>query len=101
MTRLFGWTLLAAAVVAASAAPLLAPHASDDQFRGLLNAAPTFPHLVDDAGHWHRPFIYPWTLVSRLEQRYEQDRSTRCGPATCIWSQAARLPGRCSSRPAR
>ncbi len=90
MTRLFGWTLLAAAVVAASGAPLLAPHASDDQFRGLLNAAPTFPHLVDDSGHWHRPFIYPWTLVSQLEQRYEQDRSTRVG---LVWFTRGRLVG--------
>ena len=90
MTRLFGWTLLAAAIVAASGAPLLAPHASDDQFRGLLNAAPTFPHLVDDAGQWHRPFIYPWTLVSQLEQRYEQDRSTRVG---LVWFTRGRLVG--------
>ena len=90
MTRLFGWTLLAAAVVAACGAPLLAPHASDDQFRGLLNAAPTFPHLVDDSGDWHRPFIYPWTLVSRLEQRYEQDRAMR---VRLVWFTRGRLVG--------
>ena len=90
MTRAFGWTLLATAIVAAVGAPVLAPHASDDQFRGLLNAAPTSPHLVDDSGRWHRPFIYPWTLVSQLEQRYEQDRSTR---VPLVWFARGRLIG--------
>ena len=47
------------------------------RFADLLNAPPTLPHIVDDDGAWHAPFIYPWRLVSRLEQRYEQDRQRR------------------------
>ena len=90
MTRVFGWTLLIVAIVGAAGAPVLAPHAIDDQFRGLLNAAPTTPHVVDDSGRWHRPFIYPWTLVSQLEQRYEQDRSTR---VPLVWFARGRLVG--------
>ena len=86
--RLIGSLLLAAALAAALAAPVLAPHAPDDQFAGLLNAPPTLPHVVDDAGVWHAPFIYPWTLVNRLEQRYEQDRSTR---VPLVWLRGGRL----------
>ena len=73
---------------AAVGAPVLAPHAIDDQFRGLLNAPPTTPHVVDDGGGWHAPFIYPWTLVNQLEQRYEQDRSARVPLA---WLAGGRL----------
>jgi peptide/nickel transport system permease protein len=39
----------------------------------LLNAPPTRLRVVDRDGHWRAPFIYPWRLVSRLEQRYELD----------------------------
>jgi peptide/nickel transport system permease protein len=88
VTRPFGWTLLIVAIAGAAGAPVLAPHAIDDQFRGLLNAAPTTPRVVDDSGRWHRPFIYPWRLVSRLEQRYEQDRSTR---VPLVWFARGRL----------
>jgi peptide/nickel transport system permease protein len=72
-----GAAILALAVVGAIAAPVVASHSPDDQRRELLNAPPTFPHLIDDAGRWHAPFIYPWVLADRLEQRFEQDRSTR------------------------
>ena len=77
MTRGFGLALLTIALLAAVAAPVLAPHAMDAHFAGLLNAPPTVPHLADDHGGWHAPFIYRWRLVSQLEQRYEEDRSTR------------------------
>lgn len=75
--RTFGRTLLVTALAAAVAAPLLAPHGAGTQFPALLNAPPTLPHLVDDTGAWHAPFIYRWALVNRLEQRFEQDRTTR------------------------
>jgi peptide/nickel transport system permease protein len=42
-----------------------------------LNAPPTRPRLVAGDGSWHPPFIYKWRLVNRLEQLYEEDRSTR------------------------
>lgn len=77
MARQAGWILVVAALVGGAAAPFLAPHAPDRQYRSLLNAPPTLPHVVDDDGQWHAPFIYPWTLANRLEQRYEQDRSVR------------------------
>jgi len=75
VTRRVGAVLIAAAVVAALAAPFLAPHAADGRNPSLLNAPPTWPHIVSDDGGWHAPFIYRWRLVSRLEQRYDEDRS--------------------------
>lgn len=75
--RALGWLLIALAAFGALAAPGLAPHPIDQQFKGRLNAPPTRPHIVDDAGRWHAPFIYRWTLVNQLEQRYEEDRTAR------------------------
>ena len=75
--RYIGTALFACAIIGVLGAPVLAPHGSNDQFRGLLNAPPTVPRVIDDAGTWHAPFIYPWVLTNRLEQRFEQDRSTR------------------------
>jgi peptide/nickel transport system permease protein len=72
-----GVGLVMAAVLAAFAAPLLAPHAVDEHFPDLLNAPPTRPHIVDEAGAWRAPFIYAWKLANRLEQRYERDDATR------------------------
>jgi peptide/nickel transport system permease protein len=88
MLRTVGLFLIAAASVAVVGAPALAPHASDQSYRALLNAPPTAPHLRDDMGHWHAPFIYPWALVNQLEQQYEQDRSTRVG---LVWFSGGRL----------
>jgi peptide/nickel transport system permease protein len=96
--RSFGFTLLAVMFVAALGAPVFAPYAIDGQFRGWLNAPPTFPHVQDEAGTWHAPFIYPWTLKNQLEQRYEQDRSQRVplawfdGGHVVVSSDAARMP---------
>lgn len=80
--RAAGLIVLLAAVVGALMAPFLAPHASDERFPGLLNAPPTAVHVRDDTGQWRAPFIYPWTRVSQLEQRYEPDRST---PVPLTW----------------
>lgn len=76
MTRDVGAALVALALVAAGAAPIVAPHAPDSHFSQLLNAPPTIVRLIDAGGRWHAPFIYPWRLVNQLEQRYEEDRST-------------------------
>jgi len=54
----------------------------------LLNAPPTVPHVVGDDGAWHAPFIYPWRLVSQLEQRYEEDRSRR---VPLVWWSGGRV----------
>ncbi len=77
MTRQLGGVLIAIALAGAATAPFVSPHEGDVRFPGLLNAPPTLPHIVDDDGRWHAPFIYPWVLVSRLEQRYDQDRRRR------------------------
>jgi peptide/nickel transport system permease protein len=68
--------VLGAAALVILAAPVLAPHASDQRFPDLLNAPPTSVHVRDAAGRWQRPFIYAWTRVSQLEQRYEEDRTS-------------------------
>jgi peptide/nickel transport system permease protein len=77
VTRMLGTALVAIGVTAAAAAPVLAPHAPDERFAGMLNAPPTLPHLVGDDGSWHAPFVYRWRLVNQLEQQYEEDRSQR------------------------
>jgi peptide/nickel transport system permease protein len=71
--RRIGIAVVALWALAAVAAPFAAPHPVDAQFPGLLNAPPS--RLVFDGGL----AIEPWTLVSRLEQRYEPDpsRTTR------------------------
>jgi peptide/nickel transport system permease protein len=75
--RRLGLLLLAVTAVAAVGAPVVGPYAIDRQFRGFLNAPPTRPHVRADDGSWHAPFIYRWRVVSQLEQRYEEDRSSR------------------------
>jgi len=69
-----GLLLLAVIVAASAGAPVVAPYPMDREFHGLLNAPPTRPHLRDDNGGWHAPFIYRWTLTNQLEQRYDEDR---------------------------
>ncbi len=88
MTRGVGFALVAMALVAAAAAPLLAPHAVDAHFGGLLNAPPTRVRIADDNGTWRAPFIYRWRLVNQLEQRYQEDRSAR---VTLAWLSGGHL----------
>ncbi len=86
--RIAGWTLVLAACIAALLAPVAAPHAVDDRLPRLLNAPPTRPHVIDDSGSIHAPFIYSWTLIDQLEQRYEENRGTRIPLA---WFRDGRL----------
>jgi len=88
MLRTLGLFLIAITGVAVVGASAFAPHASDQSYRALLNAPPTAPHVRDDMGDWHAPFIYPWALVNQLEQRYEQDRSIR---VPLLWLSGGRL----------
>lgn len=88
MTRRVGFALVAMALVAAAAAPLLAPHSVDAHFGGLLNAPPTRVRISDDNGTWRAPFIYRWRLVHQLEQRYEEERSAR---VTLAWLSGGHL----------
>ena len=72
-----GLALLGAVVAAGLLAPVLSPHSGTQEFRGFLFAPPMRPHIVGDDGAWHWPFVHPLRLVSRLEQRYEEDRTRR------------------------
>ena len=83
-----GLALVLIAAIAAIAAPALAPYATDARFVDLMNAPPTRPRLIDDAGGWRAPFIYRWRLADRLAQRYEQDRSR---PVPLFWFSRGRL----------
>ena len=56
---------------------MLAPNGIDEKFADYPNAPPTRPHIIDDTGSWHAPFIYRWTLVNRLEQTYQEDRAVQ------------------------
>ncbi len=67
--------LLGLVVVVALAAPVLAPHDPGETFRGFLSAPPMRPHVVAADGSWRWPFVHPLKLASRLEQRYDEDRS--------------------------
>jgi len=87
-----GSTLLGAALtgivgLAALASPVLAPHGVDDRFPDLLDAPPTLPHVFD-GGRLRPPFIHPWKLVNRLEQRYEPDAGTS---VPLVWFRGGRL----------
>ena len=70
MIKTCGITLVVAWALAAASAPLVAPHAVDARFPGLLSAPPTRPHFAEG-----RLAIHPWILVNQLEQRYEIDRT--------------------------
>jgi peptide/nickel transport system permease protein len=88
MTRNVGLTLVLIGVIAAIAAPALAPYGTDARFVNLMNAPPTRPRLIDDDGRWRAPFIYPWMLADRLAQRYEQDRRR---PVPLVWFSRGHL----------
>jgi peptide/nickel transport system permease protein len=72
--RRAAWSLLLLIVVAAVAAPWLAPNQPNRRFDDLLYAPPTPIHIFD-AG-LRAPFVNPWRIVSRIERRFEADAST-------------------------
>jgi peptide/nickel transport system permease protein len=86
--RRLGAALLGLIVATALLAPALAPHDPAAQFRGLLFAPPMRLRVVDAEGRWRAPFVYPWRLASRLEQRYEPD-TTR--PVPVRWLAGGKL----------
>jgi len=92
--RCFGIALVSLWSLAALLGPAVAPYGVDERFADFPNAPPTRPHVVDDSGATHAPFIYPLVLVSRLEQTYREDRTVRVPLA---W----RGGGPASSNPAR
>ena len=71
--RLGGAVLLGLIVLAACAAPWLAPNPPNQRFPDLLYAPPTQIHLGDSMA---MPHLHPLKIVSRLERRFEEDRAT-------------------------
>lgn len=83
-----GVALLGLVALVAVAAPLVAPYDPGRQFGDFASAPPMRPHVIDDAGAWHLPFVYPIRLVTRLERRYDEDRATR---VTLRWGRGGTL----------
>jgi len=79
---------LSIVVIVTAAAHFIAPHDPARQFPDLAFAPPMRPRVLDDAGHLHRPFIYPIRLVDRLEHRFVEDRSAG---VTLEWLTSGRL----------
>lgn len=79
MTRTTSAGLLGLSIIGTLtlAASVIAPHDPGRQFADLSYAPPMRPHIVDDDGRVHRPFIYPLRLVDRLEHRFVEDRTAR------------------------
>ncbi len=80
---MISWTaragLIGVSIVAimTAAAHAIAAHDPATQFADLAFAPPMLPHVIDDDGRMHPPFIYPIRLMDRLEHRFEEDRSVR------------------------
>jgi peptide/nickel transport system permease protein len=83
-----GLLLLGLVAALTGAAPFVAPNPPDVAFRDLSFAPPTRIHVVDPAGNLVAPYTYPQRLVSRLERRYEEDRSK---PQPIRWFHNGRL----------
>lgn len=76
--RRAGLVLLVLVAFVSVAAPWLAPNPPDKTFSNLLYAPPTRVHVGSGlSALGFGPFIYPIRLVSRLERRFEDDRSQR------------------------
>ena len=73
--RYVGITIILVMVIAAVAAPILAPNDPDQRFADLLYAPPTRVHVWDDGPRL--PFIYRQQLVSRIERSFADDTRER------------------------
>jgi peptide/nickel transport system permease protein len=76
MTRRLAVAALALVLVATVFAPFLAPHDPGERFLDRSNAPPTRPRVFDAGGRLQRPFFYPAHVSSRLERRFEEDRTS-------------------------
>lgn len=86
--RRAGAILLGFTALVALAAPMLGPNPPHASFRDLSFAPPSRVYIVDPAGTFVPPYTYPQRLVSRLERRYEEDRSR---PQPIRWFRNGRL----------
>lgn len=83
-----GLVLLVLVAALTLVAPVVAPNPPDMAFRDRSFAPPSRIHVVDPAGNLVAPFTYPQRLISRLERRYEEDRSK---PQPIRWLHNGRL----------
>jgi peptide/nickel transport system permease protein len=88
MMRRLAVGALALLLLATIGAPFLAPHDPGERFADHADAPPTPLHIVDATGRWRLPFFYPVRIASRLERRYEEDRSA---PVSLVWFRGGRL----------
>jgi peptide/nickel transport system permease protein len=86
--RSAGSALLLVIALATVGAPAVAPHEPGRQFADFSYAPPMRPHVIDSEGRWRRPFVYPLTLVDRLERRFVEDRAH---PVTLSWFSAGTI----------
>jgi peptide/nickel transport system permease protein len=75
IARTLGAILLLLVIVAGAMPSFIAPYPPTVQFRDHLLAPPMGMHVRDEEGHWHAPFVYPITVVDRLERRFAEDRA--------------------------
>jgi peptide/nickel transport system permease protein len=71
--RIAGAVLLGVILLAACAAPWIAPNPPNQRFGDLLYAPPTRIHVGDGMA---APHLHPLRIVSRLERRFDEDRAT-------------------------
>jgi peptide/nickel transport system permease protein len=84
--RAAGAGLLTLAALAAALAPLLAPNPPDRRHPDLLFAPPTRVRALDE--HGVAPHLHALRLVSRIERRFEEDRTR---PVPLRWLSGGRL----------
>jgi hypothetical protein len=83
-----GLLLLGVVAILTVLAPVVAPNAPDTTFRDMPFAPPSRVRVFDSSGRLAAPYVYPHRLVSRLERRYEEDRTR---PFTLRWFRGGRL----------
>ncbi len=72
--RRLGLVVLWLVGLSALCAPALTPHTPDQRFADAVYAPPMPVRIIDDQGRWRAPFVYPVSLVDRLERRFAEDR---------------------------
>lgn len=72
-----GITLLVSIAFLTAAASAIAPYDPGRQFPDMSYAPPMRPHLFDDEGGIHAPFVYPLRLIDRLQHTFAEDRTVR------------------------